>query len=92
LHVGIDLLPQCEELIFSAGRWIERTLESVRSKLTRKEFDRLVSALSVLMGWEALVVLKDVRGREQKEAEDVLAFAARAIVDAALHTPPLAKR
>ena len=39
--------------------WIERTLESVRSRLTRKEFERLVSALSVLMGWEALVVLSD---------------------------------
>lgn len=64
--------------------WIERALEPVRRNLTRKAFDRLVSALSVLMGWEALVVLKDVRGLDQKEAEDVLAFAARAIVDAAL--------
>ena len=71
--------------------WIERTLQSVRSQLTRKEFDRLVSALSVLMGWEALVVLKDVRGLEQKEAEDVLAFAARAVVDAAIHALPRAK-
>ena len=72
--------------------WIERTLESVRSKLTSKEFERLVSALSVLMGWEALVILKDLRGLEQKEAEDVLAFAARAVVAAALHAPPPAKR
>jgi AcrR family transcriptional regulator len=72
--------------------WIERALEPVRSKLTRKQFDRLVSALSLVIGWEALIVLKDVRGLEQKEAEDVLVFAARAIVDAALHAPPRAKR
>jgi hypothetical protein len=37
-------------------------------------------------------VLKDVRGLEQKEAEDVLAFAARAVVDAALHALPRANR
>jgi hypothetical protein len=36
------------------------------------------------MGWESLVVLKDLRGLEQKEAENVLAFAARAVVEAAL--------
>jgi len=64
--------------------WIERALESVHHSLPRKEFDRLVSALSVLMGWEPLVVLKDLRGLEEKEAENVLAFAARAVVDAAL--------
>ena len=64
--------------------WIERGLESVRHSLTAMEFDRLVSTLSVLMGWEPLIVLKDIRGLNQKEAEDVLAFAARAIVDAAL--------
>ena len=36
------------------------------------------------MGWEPLIVLKDLRGLEQKETEDVLAFAARAVVDGAL--------
>ena len=72
--------------------WIERALESVRGNLTRKEFERLVSALSVLMGWEALIVLKDLRGLEQKEAEDVLAFAARGAVEAALHSPARANR
>jgi hypothetical protein len=64
--------------------WIERSLESVHHSLPRKEFDRLVSAISVLMGWEPLIVLQDLRGLEQREAEDVLAFAARAVVDAAL--------
>jgi len=42
--------------------WIELALEPVRRDLPRKEFDRLVSALSVLIGWEPLVVLKDLRG------------------------------
>jgi hypothetical protein len=97
MHLGralIRLTVEAEQPRNGAARrgyrrieWIERALESVRSNLTRKEFERLVSALSIQMGWEALIVLKDVRGLEQKEAEDVLAFAARAIVDASLHAP-----
>ena len=66
--------------------WIERAFEALRRELGRKEFERMVSALSVVMGWEPLIVLKDVRGLEQKDAEDVLAFAARAIVGAAVRT------
>jgi len=66
-------------------KWIERAVDPLREKLPRREFDRLVSALSVLMGWEALIVLKDVRGLDQKQARDVLAFTARAVVEAALH-------
>ncbi len=64
--------------------WIERALEPARGKLSRKEFERLVSALSVLIGWEALVVLQDVRGLDVKESEDILSFATRALVEAAL--------
>lgn len=64
--------------------WIERALAPVRNQLSRKDFARLVSALSVLIGWEPLIILKDVRGLEQKDAEEALAFAARAVVQAAL--------
>jgi len=73
-------------------QWIERTLEPVRGKLTRREFERLVSALSVLIGWEPLIVLKDVRGLEEKEAEEVLAFATRAVVEAAVEESRGGKR
>lgn len=66
--------------------WIERALAPVRKQLSRKDFDRLVSALSALMGWEPLIVLKDIRGLEQKDAEEALAFAARAVVQAALRS------
>ncbi len=102
MHLGralIRLTVEASEPLGGAPRrgyrrieWIERALEPVRGRLARKHFERLVSALSVLMGWEALIVLKDVRGLEQEEAEEVLAFAARAIVDAALHAPRRGKR
>jgi AcrR family transcriptional regulator len=65
-------------------QWIERALEPAREKLTRQEFGRLVSALCVLIGWEPMIVLKDVRGLDQKQADDVLNFAVRAVVEKAL--------
>lgn len=65
-------------------QWIETALEPARERLTRKEFDRLVSALCVLVGWEPLIVLKDIRCLEGKEADEILSFAVRAVVEAAL--------
>ncbi len=65
-------------------QWFERALEPARETLTRQEFDRLVSALCVLTGWEPLIILKDVRGLDGEPAEDVLTFAVRAVVEKAL--------
>jgi AcrR family transcriptional regulator len=67
--------------------WIEKTLEPARTHLAPAAFARLVSALSVLIGWEAEIVLRDVRGLTQRQAEDVVAWATRALVDAALAPP-----
>ena len=65
-------------------QWVEQALAPAREKLTRKQFDRLVSAVCVLIGWEPMIVLKDVRGLEHKEADKVLTFAVRAVVEKAL--------
>jgi AcrR family transcriptional regulator len=65
-------------------QWFERALEPARQRLTQQEFDRLVSALCVLTGWEPLIVLKDVRGLDAGPANDVLAFGVRAVVEKAL--------
>ncbi|HET7550680.1 MAG TPA: TetR family transcriptional regulator [Gemmatimonadaceae bacterium] len=64
--------------------WIERALAPVRDGLGKRRFEQLVSALAMVIGWEALIVARDVRGLSQKEAEDVSAWAARALVRAAL--------
>jgi AcrR family transcriptional regulator len=64
--------------------WIERALEPVRGKLGKRRFEQLVSALAMVIGWEALIVARDVRGLSQKEAEDISVWAARALVRAAL--------
>src|SRR5581483_10730700 len=64
--------------------WIERALEPLRARLTPARFKRLVSALSVVLGWEAMIVLEDVRGLAPREEEAVCMWTARALVRAAL--------
>jgi AcrR family transcriptional regulator len=68
--------------------WIERAMSPVRGRLGRKQFERLVSALAMVIGWESLIVARDIRGLTVKEAEDVSAWAARALVRASLDEAP----
>ena len=64
--------------------WIEGALEPLRGKVGRKRFDRLVSALAMVIGWESLIVARDIRALSLKEAEEVSAWAARVLVEATL--------
>ena len=65
-------------------RWIEQALAPVRGRLEEPDFQRLVAALSLCMGIEALVVLRDVCALESLEAEEVLLWAARALLRSSL--------
>lgn len=62
--------------------WIERALEPLRDTLAPERFERLVSALTLLMGWEAMIVLQDTRGLSASEAEEVCVWAARTLLAA----------
>ena len=62
--------------------WIERALEPLRPELPPDRFERLVSALTLLIGWEAMIVLQDTRGLGVSEAEEVCVWAARALLAA----------
>ena len=64
--------------------WIERAVEPLRGELSPKRFERLVSALAMVVGWEALVVLQDLRGLSEKAQLDTTLWAARSLIDAAL--------
>jgi regulator of RNase E activity RraA len=55
-----------------------------RSRLSAAEFERLVSALAMVVGWEALIVLGDIRGLSEKEQLDTALWTARTLVRAAL--------
>ncbi len=64
--------------------WIERALAPIRPQLSAGRFDQLVSALAVLIGWEAYIVLLDIRGLSVDEACVILTGAAVTLIDAAL--------
>jgi AcrR family transcriptional regulator len=65
-------------------RWIEKALAPVEGRLEEPDFRRLVAALSLCMGIEALVVLRDVCALEPSEAEEVLRWAARMLLRSSL--------
>jgi AcrR family transcriptional regulator len=64
--------------------WIEQALEPIRPRLGPDRFEQLVSVLAVVIGWEAFVVLFDVRGLSADQARETLTGAALTLVDAAL--------
>jgi AcrR family transcriptional regulator len=64
--------------------WIERALEPVRKQLDARRYERLVSALAMVIGWEALIVQRDIRGLSPAAGEELSAWAARALLRATL--------
>ena len=68
--------------------WLERALEPLRDHLGPEAHARLVSALCVVVGWESLVVLEDVRGVDRAAQADTVAWAARALLQTALAERP----
>jgi AcrR family transcriptional regulator len=65
-------------------QWIERAVEPLRERLSPTAFERLVSGLALVIGWEAFIVLQDVRGLSSEEQLDVSLWAAQALIRAAL--------
>lgn len=66
--------------------WIEEALAPVRESLVQDAvtFRRLVAALSLCMGIEALIVLQDVCGLSAKEAVEVSRWTAQTLLQAGL--------
>jgi len=64
--------------------WIERALAPARQQLSPARFERLVSAIALVIGFEAFVVERDIRGLSLDDAVELSAWSARALVRAAL--------
>src|SRR2546425_800752 len=60
------------------------TVEQLRARLAPDRFELLVSALSMVIGWESLVVLSDVRGLAPDDQLEVQLWAARSLLRAAV--------
>ena len=64
--------------------WIKEALAPVRERLGESRLAQLVSALALVVGVEALLVLRDIRGLDRAEMEPVSHWAARALLRASL--------
>ena len=74
-------------------RWLEKVLEPVRESLGEAEWRRLRCALALTMSIDAMVVMKDVcRLQKDEEAQEVLRWAAAALLRAALGEARAKKR
>ena len=66
-------------------RWLDKVLEPARGRLGESRYRRLRAALALTVSVDALVVMKDVcRIEDEKEARDVLRWAAAALLRAGL--------
>jgi AcrR family transcriptional regulator len=64
--------------------WIERAIAPLRERLDPLAFERLVSVLALVIGWEAFIVLSDVRGLSTPEQIEITTWAARVLIRATL--------
>jgi AcrR family transcriptional regulator len=64
--------------------WIETAIAPLRDRLDQHQFERLVSALAMVVGWEPLIVQRDICGLTPAQGEELSVWAARALVNAAL--------
>ena len=72
--------------------WIEQALAPLREDVDKPRFDRLVSALAMVIGWEALIVQRDIRGLSPAEGEELSVWAARALLKATLQEGDQSRR
>ena len=64
--------------------WIALALEPVRTTLGKRRYERLLSAIAMCVGIEALIVLRDLRGLTERDAEEVSRWAAGTLLRASL--------
>ena len=64
--------------------YVERALAPLQGQLDPRELDRLTYALTVIMGIESVLVLRDICGLDADEILAVQHWTARTLVDAAL--------
>jgi hypothetical protein len=72
--------------------YIEPIVDSMKDVLSPKARKRLKQALSIVMGTEALIAVRDIGGASIEEALATTAWAARALVRQALDEDEKARR
>ena len=72
-------------------RWLDIALEQVRKDLPKAQWRRLQAALALTMSIDAMVVMKDVCRLPDDEAQEVLQWAAVALLRAGVASTPQTK-
>lgn len=72
--------------------WIRTSLDPLRYALPAESFDKLTNSLAVCLGIDALMVLRDICGVSGEQAERLMVWMARALVDRVLHETGKDKR
>jgi AcrR family transcriptional regulator len=72
--------------------WIEAALAPLRGTVPAARWRRLVAAIAMIVGWEAIVVQRDVCGLSATEGEEVSAWAAHALLMATRQDHPASPR
>lgn len=65
------------------ARYLEQALDPLRGKLSAEELERVNAVLGMVVGTEALVVLRDIYGLEPAEARSLMRWAASVLFRAA---------
>lgn len=69
---------------FQRMDWIELAIAPIRPSLTEEQADRLLSGLAMIIGWEGMIALRDIRGLPAEREREVTIWAARSLIDAVL--------
>lgn len=64
--------------------WLREALSPLEGQLPESKMERLAHGLSLMMGIESLIVMRDICELEPKEAEKVLRWAAKTLLAGAL--------
>jgi AcrR family transcriptional regulator len=64
--------------------WIESALSTVKSRFRKRDYERLVSALTLCLGVESLAILRDIRGLNSEQSIAICRWVARALLETAL--------
>jgi AcrR family transcriptional regulator len=67
--------------------WIETALDPIRDQVPADRFDRLVQSLAMVIGWEALIVQRDICGLSPQQGEELSVWVALTLLDATLAEP-----
>jgi len=60
--------------------WIAEALSPVRSRIDPETYNKLTRALTLLLGIDPVVVMKDIAGASQEQALDALEWTAQTLV------------